>query len=113
THAVERFLGREVCQDRVALVEDRYESGLARISLIENAKETLDVSYYTVHDGVSTNIFLGSILDAADRGVQVRFILDGLFHNLRGNLKDIIYAFSVHPNIELKFYEPFDLLRPW
>lgn len=113
THRVERFLGNEICQDRVALVEDRYESGIARISLIENAKESLDISYYTIHDGVSTNIFLGSILDAADRGVQVRFILDGLFHNLRGKLKDTIYAFSSHPNIELKFYEPFDFFRPW
>ena len=38
THRVERFLGNEICQDRVALVEDRYESGIARISLIENAR---------------------------------------------------------------------------
>jgi len=113
THSVDRFFGSEICQDEVVLLEDRYESGIARINLIENAEETLDVAYYTIHEGVSTNVFLGSLLDAADRGVKVRFILDGIFHNLRGNLKDTIYAFSIHPNIELKFYEPFDLFRPW
>src|SRR5690606_23645116 len=98
---------------RAVLVEDRYYSGLVRVDLIERAEETLDISYYTIHDGISTDIFLGSILEAADRGVKVRFILDGMFHHLEGNLKYVIYAFTAHPNIELKFYEPFTLLKPW
>lgn len=113
THPVERFRGEGICQDRVALVEDGFESGIARINLIENAQKTLDISYYTIRNGRAANVFLGCILDAADRGVQVRLILDGLFHNLRGVLKDVIYALSNHPNIQLKFYEPFSLLRPW
>lgn len=112
-HSVERFFGESVGQDKVALIEDRYYSGLVRVNLIENAEETLDISYYTIHEGVSTDIFLGSIIEAADRGVKVRFILDGIFHHLEGDLKDVIYAFSNHPNIELKFYEPFTLLKPW
>ena len=113
THPADRFYGEGIGQDRVALVEDRYYSGLVRVDLIEKAEETLDISYYTIHEGVSTDIFLGSILEAADRGVKVRFILDGIFHHLEGNLKDVIYAFTDHPNIELKFYEPFTLLKPW
>ncbi len=43
----------------------------------------------------------------------MRFILDGIFHHLEGNLEDVIYAFSDHPNIALKFYEPFSILKPW
>lgn len=113
THPVDRFYGEGIGQDRAVLVEDRYYSGLVRVDLIERAEETLDISYYTIHDGISTDIFLGSILEAADRGVKVRFILDGMFHHLEGNLKDVIYAFTDHPNIELKFYEPFTLLKPW
>lgn len=113
THSVERFWGDDVCQDRVALVEERYESGLARIDLIEKAEETLDISYYTIHEGQALDIFLGCVLDAADRGVQVRFILDGVFHHLRGNMRDVIYTLSDHPNIELKFYEPLNLIKPW
>jgi len=112
-HPVDRFFGDNISQDKVALIEDRYYSGLVRVDLIENAEETLDISYYTIHDGISTDIFLASILEAADRGVQVRFILDGVFHHLEGNLEDVIYAFSNHPNIELKFYEPFNILKPW
>lgn len=100
-------------QDRVALVEERTKAGLTRLNLIANAKETLDISYYTILDGKSTEVFLGSILDAADRGVEVRILLDGLFHNLNGHRRNTIYAFKKHPNIKLKFYEPFHLLKPW
>ncbi|MDG5785989.1 phospholipase D family protein [Evansella sp. AB-P1] len=108
-----RFYGEKISQDRVVLVEDRFESGIARINVIENAQESLDLSYHTVHAGTSSDILFASLVDAADRGVHVRILLDGLFHNLRGDLKDVMYSYSYHPNIELKFYEPLDVLRPW
>ena len=63
-------------------------------------------------DGKSTKIIFGSILDAADKGVEVRILLDGIFHNLKGDLKDAIYGFELHPNIELKLYQPLKLLSP-
>lgn len=113
THPVDRLQGESIGQDRVALVDERYLSGLARINLIENAKDTLDISYYTLHEGKSTDIFFGSILNAADRGVKVRILLDGVFHNLKGDLKEIPYICYAHPNIELKYYEPFSILKPW
>ena len=92
THPVSRFWGDNVCQDRVVLVEERYDSFLARINIIESAEETLDISCYTINDikdGVYSNVFLGCILDAADRGVQVRFIRDGFFYNLSKHDRDI------------------------
>lgn len=113
SYEAERFYGEGVSQDGVALIEGRVESGAARINLMENAQESIDISYYTIHQGFASELFFASIIDAADRGVEVRVLLDGLFHNLRNHSKDIIYAFSTHPNIELKFYEPFDALRPW
>jgi len=62
---------------------------------------------------LAANVFYGCILEAANRGVEVRLLLDGMFHNLKGDLKDILYAFTHHPNIELKLYEPLSLIRPW
>jgi putative cardiolipin synthase len=110
---VDRFWGQEEGQDRVVLIEDRYFSGIARINLIEKAQQTLDIAYFTIDDGISSNIFYGKILDAADKGVKVRILIDGIFHNLRGSSRDIRYTLTSHPNIQLKFYEPLSLLRPW
>ena len=63
-------------RDRVELVESGEEGAIVRIRLIENAKESIDISYYSLQDGTFTKILLGSIMDAADRGVEVRMILD-------------------------------------
>lgn len=100
-------------QDRVVLLEDGSFAGLARINLIEQAKETIDIAYYSIDSGTMADTFLGGLVEAADRGVQVNIILDGLVNNPRGKLRDTIYAFAKHPNIELKLYEPLNLLRPW
>jgi cardiolipin synthase C len=113
THPVERFYGENTSQDRVILLEDKSFSALARIQLIENAEESIDVAYYTIHEGYIADLLLGMIFDAADRGVKVRILLDGMFHNLRGNFKDVLYAFILHPNIEIKFYETFKPFKPW
>lgn len=112
THKVERFFGDGVGQDRVALVEDRFESGLARINFIENANETIDISYFKIDEGLSADIFTGCLLEAADSGVKVRLLLDGSMSNLT-KMKDIEYALREYPNIEFKYYDPVNLLSPW
>ncbi|WP_462408521.1 phospholipase D-like domain-containing protein [Neobacillus sp. Marseille-QA0830] len=112
-HKVERFYGNEASQDRVILLEEKEFSWLARVNLIENAQESVDVAYYAIHQGYITDLLLGMILDVADRGVKVRILLDGISHGLRFSLKDDRYALIHHPNIELKFYEPFNPILPW
>ncbi|HZJ82568.1 MAG TPA: phospholipase D family protein [Clostridia bacterium] len=112
-NTVERFWSDEVGQDRVVLIEGRAYSGDARINLIENAKETLDIAYFTIDEGVSSDIFWGKILESANRGVKIRVLVDGFFHNFKGASKDIRYTLINHPNIQLKLYEPFCLIKPW
>lgn len=108
-HSVERFWGEDVGPDRVVLIEERKSAEIARLNIIENARETLDISYYSIKDGVSAELFLSSILEAADRGVKVRLIVDGITNNL----KNVIYTFVDHPNIEMKLFEPLNILKPW
>lgn len=103
----------EETNERVALMEYGPDSWSARVNMIEAAEETLDISYFYMEDGSSVPLFFGHVLEAADRGVEVRFLLDGIFHGMRGEDAAVISIFNEHPNIELKFYEPLDLLRPW
>jgi cardiolipin synthase C len=112
-HKVERFYGDEASSDRVILLEEKMFSGLARVNLMQNAQESIDVAYYAIKKGYITDLLFGMILDAADRGVKVRILLDGIFHGLRFSLKDDQYALINHPNIEIKYYEPLNPLLPW
>lgn len=107
------YYSDDIGPDRGILIDDPLESGMARLKIIDNAKETLDIAYFSIDSGESPNLFFGALIDAADRGVKVNLLLDGLFHGLKGEFKPIIYAFINHPNMTLKFYEPFNPLMPW
>lgn len=102
-------------RDRVQLIESQKNGVSIRIKLIENARESIDISYYTFRNGKVAKMMLASILDAADRGVEVRILLDSLsfLPSLAGELKDIMYGMNSNENINWKFYHPVNLLFPF
>ncbi len=112
-HRLQRFYGDGDGEDRVCLVDTPLEGLRARLDLILRAQKTLVVAYHAILPGETSQLFLAAILDAAERGVHVRMVLDGFFHGLKGDMEDVLHAFEIHPNIELRLYEPFQLLRPW
>ncbi|MDQ7862928.1 phospholipase D-like domain-containing protein [Peribacillus frigoritolerans] len=94
---VSEYMGeKEATVDRVLLFEDGYESGLARMRMIQEAQDSIDIAYYAFGKGESTELFLGALIDAADRGVKVRILLDGISHGLRGQLSSARYALASH-----------------
>ncbi|MES1041368.1 phospholipase D-like domain-containing protein [Peribacillus simplex] len=111
---VSEYMGeKEATVDRVLLLEDGYESGLARMRMIQEAQHSIDIAYYSFGKGKSTELFLGALIEAADRGVKVKILLDGLTHGLRGQLSSARYALASHENIELRYYETFKPFKPW
>ena len=102
-----------VSPDKVVLLQDREDSGLARLQLIKNAKESVDISTYAIHKGPYADLLFGCIFDAANRGVKVRILLDGIVNKFNQDLRLYSYAIFAHPNIELKYYEPLHLGKPW
>lgn len=109
----QRFYRELPGPDRLVIVEERVDGAVVRINLLENAKESIDIAYYAVHDGISSDIFYGLLVEAAERGVTVRLLLDGIFHNLRGGQRSTLQALVSHPNITVAFYEKLNLLQPW
>lgn len=111
----EDFFGTDATKgiDQVVLVEYPQDAFDKRIEVIEEAKETLDISYHTVAWGQSTEYFFSAIIAAADRGVKVRVLLDGKLGGLKEEAESVAFALLVHPNIEYKVYNPLNLLKPW
>lgn len=99
--------------NQVMLLDDGFESGQARIQMIREAKRIIRLSYYSIQKGKTAEWVLGALIEAADRGVKVQLLLDGICHSLRGPLKDLRYAVANHPNMAIRFYEPFRLFKPW
>ncbi|MGE7118710.1 phospholipase D-like domain-containing protein [Peribacillus sp. NPDC046944] len=107
------FMGQGDSSDRVLLLENGYESGRARMQMIQEATDTIDIAYYSIAKGKSTELILGALIDAADRGVRVRVLLDGISHGLRFKMSDTRFALVSHENIELRYYESFKIFKPW
>ena len=112
-YAAGDFYGSAPCCDRVALVEEPRTGLAARLFLMSQARETLDVSYYALQMDSTTDLFLGALLDAADRGVRVRLLVDGFAGGLTHLHPVYARAIGAHPNITLRLYNPPDPLRPW
>ena len=75
-----------VSSDKVVLLQDRQDSGLARLQLIKNAKKSIDISTYAIQKGTYTDLFFASLFEAADRGVRVSIVIDGIVNQFnKGN----------------------------
>ena len=75
-----------------------------RIAMTRLAEKTLDVQYYIWEPDDTGRILAEHLLQAADRGVRVRLLVDDM--NIAG--RDAAAAsLDVHPNIEIRIFNPF------
>ncbi|WP_435214461.1 phospholipase D family protein [Luminiphilus sp. nBUS_16] len=80
-----------------------------RLALIDSATQSIDTQYYLYH-GDSTGMLITSrLIDAADRGVKVRVIIDDMgtlaTGKQQGEARDAIGTLMVgHPNITLRLF---------
>ncbi|AZG15905.1 phospholipase D family protein [Cupriavidus sp. H18C2] len=76
----------------------------ARMALARAAQKTLDIQYYIYDIDTTGSALLGEIIDAADRGVRVRILMDDI-HTAK---QDKVWAaLDSHPNIEVRIFNPF------
>lgn len=90
-------------ESAVRLLERNDTAYSARLALVEEAAETLDVQYFIWRDDATAQYLARLVIAAAERGVRVRVLLDDLA--LDGH--DTNYAaLDRHPNIEIRTFNP-------
>jgi putative cardiolipin synthase len=90
-------------------LRDARDAFAARFLLARAAERTLDVQYYIWHKDLSGTLLFKALLDAADRGVRVRFLMDD---NSTAGLDATLAALDAHPNIEVRLFNPLGIRRP-
>src|SRR6266704_1328798 len=91
----------------VALPDGR-DAFAARALLADAAERTLDARYYMWHNDMAGSILFSALRRAADRGVQVRLLLDD---NNTAGLDPVLAALDAHPNIAVRLFNPFRVRR--
>lgn len=112
SEAVDDFPKPVQTEERVVSIDSVYEAWAVRVDLIESAEKTVDIAYFAMQGGKRVQYFYGAVLSAADRGVHIRILMDGLMHGMMRD-SQVVQVFHEHPNIELQFYEPISLVKPW
>ncbi len=88
----------------VKLISDGEEALVSRLLLAAAAERTIDAQYYLLHDDPTGHLFAASLLQAADRGVRVRLLLDDMDTS---SYDAMTAALDNHKNIEIRLFNPF------
>jgi len=75
----------------------------ARLALIDHADLTIDAQYFLMMPDRTGHLFAMKLLEAADRGVRIRLLLDDIFTSVND---DALLVLNQHPNIEIRLFNP-------
>jgi putative cardiolipin synthase len=85
-------------------LNDGLDAFAARYLLMSMAQHAIDVQYYIWHNDMSGRLLFSALLDAAERGVIVRLLLDD---NNTPGLDETLAELDRHPNIAVRLFNPF------
>ncbi len=96
-------------QSRIELFNDNSTAWASRWRLLADAREKIEVSYFILDSDVFGISFLGHLLHKAEKGVQIRIMLDAigtrLSRQISGN--DYLDTLASNGNVRIKMYRPF------
>ncbi|MGR3661275.1 MAG: phospholipase D-like domain-containing protein, partial [Paracoccaceae bacterium] len=74
-----------------------------RLRMIEQAEHALDLQYFLIKPDSAAVLISAKLLEAADRGVRIRFLLDDVFTTVKDSE---LAQLDSHPNIEIRIFNP-------
>jgi putative cardiolipin synthase len=113
TDTAETQLGRQVApyvatkpekQSGFYPVNDGIEALASRLLMAGRAEKSIDVQYYLIKNDIVGRTFIYSLVQAADRGVRVRLLVDDMFTS---GYDVGLAALDSHPNFEIRIFNPF------
>lgn len=76
---------------------------VTRVHLVRAAERSLDLQYYMINADDTGQLLVAELLDAADRGVRVRILLDDIY---AASNDRVIATIDAHPQIEVRLFNP-------
>ncbi len=99
----ELLAGRPEAESGFLMLSNNADALRWRLLLADMAEETLDMQYYVWKADASADLLLKRVIQAADRGVRIRLLVDDI--TLMGS-DPAVAALSRHPQIEVRLFNP-------
>ena len=90
-------------QSGLMLLADNLDAFALRVLAARRAGRSLDLQYYMWKDDLTGRLLARELLEAADRGVRVRLLLDDI--NAQG-YDDTYLALDAHRNVSVRLFNP-------
>ena len=74
-----------------------------RLAVADGAQVSIDLQYFLMKADKAGYVLAAKLLDAADRGVRVRMLLDDIFTTVDDKQLAVLDA---HPNLEVRIFNP-------
>ena len=99
--------------ERILNIEDNTEALVWRLRAIEAAQNEIILSTFDFDSDTSGKIIMAALQNKARQGVKVQVIMDGVNGLLSWCTGKEMRAFAGGENIQVMFYNPINLLKPW
>lgn len=86
------------------LLRNGMDSLAMRLQLMKRAESSIDIQVYQFHADIVGGLWIHHLLEAADRGVRVRLLLDD---TTTDGYDAGLVGLASHPNFEIRSYNPF------
>lgn len=100
-------------EERILCIDKNYDALIWRLRLIEAAKEKIVLTTFDFRDDNSGRDIMSALYAAAERGVKVEILADGMngFLYLRGS--ESFRSLAAHENVTVRLYNRVNFILPY
>lgn len=98
---------------KATILETSNDALDARLQILEQAKEKIILSTFDIRSGKSTDDVFAVLNAAANRGVKIEILVDGMSVFTHMKSDPMFYALGENENIRFLTYNKPNILKPW
>ncbi len=99
----------EMLKEKLLCIDNNLDALIWRLRVIEAARKELVFVTFDTEDDLSGRALMAALLHAAERGVKIRVLIDGISGRLHQKKNDCFMVLANAENVEARFYNPFTM----
>ena len=92
--------------ERIRCIDQNEEALIYRLHMIGSAKESIVLSTFDLRPDDSGTDIIAALYHAADRGVKVKILIDGIYQKIFLEKSQAFRALAARENVEVRIYNP-------
>lgn len=105
----QRYESNQRSTEKILCIDDNEQALIWRLRMIASAQDTIVLTTFDLRTDNSGTAVIAALYEAAQRDVQIKILIDGIYEPLFLRDNAVFNALASHENVEVKFYNPIRL----